>query len=76
MSLMLDGLGWLATGIFAGSYFFRQPTLTSRVQALAAMVWIGYGALLPSPPIVVANLIVALLAGYSSWRDRGSSTVT
>ncbi|MEW5978290.1 MAG: hypothetical protein AB1898_21040 [Acidobacteriota bacterium] len=68
---LLDTIGWTASGIFASSYFFKQPNQILRVQALAALVWIGYGILLKSPPIVTANLIVAVAASYSSFR-RGA----
>lgn len=38
-----------------------------RVQAAAALLWIGYGVLLDAPPVIVANLIVAAAALYSSF---------
>ncbi len=70
---MLDLLGWAATGIFAGSYLCRKPGALQRLQAVAAFVWIGYGFLIHARPIVVANVIVVVLAAYSSWRERGGS---
>jgi uncharacterized protein with PQ loop repeat len=72
---MPDGIGWLATAIFASSYFFKQPTTLRRVQAVAALAWATYGVLIHSLPIIVANVIVASLAvGSSLWRrplDQG-----
>ena len=65
---MLDWIGWLATATFAGSYFCKQPAALRRVQALAALLWIGYGALIRSLPVVVANVVVAVVAVYSSLR--------
>lgn len=76
MSPALDWIGWLATAIFAASYFCKQPAFMSRIQALAAIVWIAYGVLLSSQPMVVANLIVAVLAGYSSWRTGRSGSAS
>jgi uncharacterized protein with PQ loop repeat len=39
------------------------------VQAVAAIAWATYGALIHSLPIIVANVIVASLAiGSSLWR--------
>ena len=68
MSAALDWIGWLATATFAGSYFCKQPAALRRVQALAALLWIGYGALIRSLPVVVANVVVAVVAVYSSLR--------
>jgi hypothetical protein len=63
-----DWIGWLATAAFASSYFFKDAGSLRRVQALAAMLWIVYGLLLKAPPVVVANLIIAVLAIYSAMR--------
>jgi hypothetical protein len=67
---MIDLLGWLATAIFAGSYFLRQPSQLRVAQAAAACLWIGYGLLLRAAPVVVANLAVATLALVSLRRPR------
>jgi hypothetical protein len=66
---MLDSIGWLATAIFASSYFFKQPGTLRRVQALAALLWIAYGVLIHALPVIVANLVVAAVALYSSFRS-------
>ena len=63
---MLDWIGWVATAIFASSYFFKQPGTLRRIQAVAALLWIGYGVLIHALPIIVANLVVAAVALYSS----------
>ena len=63
---MLDWIGWVATAIFATSYFFKEPGTLRRIQALAALFWIGYGVLMHALPIIVANLVVAAVALYSS----------
>ncbi|MBA3974032.1 MAG: hypothetical protein C0504_07420 [Candidatus Solibacter sp.] len=61
----LDALGWTATAAFALSYAFRDPASLRKVQALAAMLWIGYGLAIQSMPVVASNLIVAALAVVS-----------
>jgi hypothetical protein len=68
--MMLDWIGWLATAIFASSYFSKQPGTLRRIQALAALLWIGYGVLIHALPIIVANVIVAVVALYSSIESR------
>jgi hypothetical protein len=42
------------------------------VQALAALLWIGYGIFIKAAPVVAANVAVALSAIYSSRRQSAS----
>jgi hypothetical protein len=37
------------------------------VQALAARLWVGYGVIIHAAPVIVANLVVANVAAYSSF---------
>ena len=64
---MINWIGWVATGVFAVSYFCRQPKMLRIVQAIAALMWVTYGFLIRAMPVVVANVIVALAAVYSSF---------
>ena len=68
MSLSL--VGWLATAVFASSYVFRQPVMLRRIQAGAALLWVIYGVAIDAVPVVVANLIIAGAALYSSFAQR------
>jgi hypothetical protein len=68
--MMLDSVGWAATAVFTTSYFVRKPSAMLRVQAAAACLWMAYGLAIRSTPIVVANLIVAVSALYSSFLNR------
>ena len=72
---MIGWIGWIATAVFAVSYFCRRPAAMRRIQALAAILWIGYGIAIKAPPVIVANLVVAILAIFSSFqrRDRSES---
>ncbi len=72
---MLDGLGWIATALFAASYFCKTSRAMRRVQALAALLWVGYGIWMNALPIIVANVIVAALAVYSDWKQPRFSSV-
>jgi hypothetical protein len=65
---MPDYIGWLATATFASSYFSKHPVRLRRIQALAALLWMSYGVLIHAIPIIMANLIVAVLAIFSSFR--------
>jgi hypothetical protein len=66
---MLDGLGWVATALFAASYFCKTSRAMRRFQAAAALLWVGYGVWMNALPIIVANLIVATLAVYSDLKQ-------
>jgi hypothetical protein len=70
---MLSSIGWVATAVFAGSYLCRDQGTLRRIQAAAAVLWVVYGALIGAMPVVVANLIVAGVALWSSLpRQRPS----
>jgi hypothetical protein len=64
--MSLDAMGWAATALSVASYFFREPAILRRVQAGASCVWIVYGIVIGSAPLVVCNVIVAAAAVYSS----------
>jgi Bacterial inner membrane protein len=65
--MIADWIGWTATATFLASYSCKDQRTLRRVQAAAALLWVGYGALLHAVPIVVANLLVAGVAVYSSF---------
>ena len=64
---MLSWIGWIATACFGLSYFFKKPATLRLIQAGAAILWISYGLLIHAMPVVVANVIVALAALYSTF---------
>lgn len=65
---LTDWVGWLATAVFVLSYRFRDQRTLRWIQALAAVLWVGYGLARHAMPVVVANLLVAGMAVYSSLR--------
>ena len=67
---MLEALGWIATVLFASSYFCKDQALLRRVQASAAMLWIAYGLAIRSAPVIASNVLVAAIAAYSSLERR------
>ena len=66
--MRLDWIGWVATALFASSYFCRRPMALRKVQAGAALVWVVYGIMIHALPVVVANLVVASVAVVSGLR--------
>jgi hypothetical protein len=69
-----DWIGWLATAVFLASYSCKDQQKLRLTQAAAALLWVGYGVLLHAVPIIVANLLVAGVAAYSSLSRRLQST--
>lgn len=68
-----DWIGWVATAVFLVSYSLKDQGKLRRVQAIAALLWVAYGAILHAVPIVVANLLVAGAAVYSSRNNKSVS---
>jgi hypothetical protein len=62
----IDWVGWMATAVFVGSYRFRDQRTLRWVQAAAAVLWVVYGLARGAMPVVIANLLVAGMAVYSS----------
>jgi hypothetical protein len=67
---MADWIGWFATAVFTTSYFFREPATLRRVQGLAALAWASYGVAIHALPVIVANVIVAGVAVWTSFVRR------
>jgi hypothetical protein len=67
-------LGWVATAIFAASYFYREASKLKKIQAAAACLWILYGMAIGAVPVIVANLIVAGAALYSALRPASQES--
>lgn len=61
-----DMVGWVATGVIVGSYMFKDQVALRRMQALSAVLWMSYGLLIHSAPVIVANIIVFVAAAFSS----------
>jgi Bacterial inner membrane protein len=68
MSHWVEGLGWTATGVFVGSYFFTRATALRGVQMLGALLWATYGLLIKAPPVIVANVLVFAAAAWTLLR--------
>jgi len=60
---MTDTLGWIATALFVGSYFFKPPALLRAMQMSGALLWIVYGAL-----IAIVSPLAFLSSNHSPLR--------
>jgi hypothetical protein len=68
-----DWIGWLATAVFMTSYLSKNPAMLRRIQALASCLWLSYGVMIHSVPMIVANALVAAVALYSSFSASKSN---
>jgi hypothetical protein len=66
-------IGWAATALTVSSYFCRNPRTLRMVQATAALVWICYGVVLRSNPVIAANVLVTAVAVWTTVRGPGST---
>jgi len=68
--LGIELLGWTATAVFVGSYFFSRPSLLRSVQMFGALLWVAYGVLISASPVIVANVLVFSAAAWSAFARR------
>lgn len=71
----IELLGWAATTVFVGSYFFARPSLLRCVQMSGALLWIAYGMLINATPVIVANVLVFSAAAWTALRKEPSKAV-
>jgi hypothetical protein len=62
----IELLGWAATCVFVGSYFFTRPSLLRSVQMFGALLWVTYGVLINASPVIVANVLVFSAAAWTT----------
>lgn len=60
----------MATAVFVTSYFFSKPTMLRGLQMLGAALWLTFGVLISSKPVIVANVLVFAAAGWTLRRAR------
>jgi hypothetical protein len=68
-----DMVGWIATAVFVASYFFSKPAMLRGLQMLGAALWMAFGVLIASKPVIAANVLVFAAAGWTLMRERGRS---
>ena len=71
---MIESLGWIATLVFVGSYFFKRPQTLRVVQMAGALLWVLYGLLIGAAPVVAANVLVCGAAAWTFTRPISTSS--
>jgi hypothetical protein len=69
----IELLGWAATAVFVGSYFFSRPSVLRSVQMVGAALWVTYGVLINASPVIVANVLVLSAAAWTAFRKVPAS---
>jgi hypothetical protein len=68
--LSIESIGWIATIVVVASYFFTNPLTLRLVQIGGASLWLAYGVVIDSAPVIVANALVLSAASWSVLRQR------
>ncbi|MGH8295703.1 MAG: hypothetical protein ACRETZ_09435 [Steroidobacteraceae bacterium] len=68
-----DMVGWVATAVFVASYFFSKPAMLRGLQMLGAALWVAFGVLIASKPVIASNVLVFGAAGWTLLRDRSAT---
>ena len=69
-SLFTESVGWIATAVVGASFFFDSPATLRKVQIVGALLWLSYGVVIASMPVIVANMLVFAAATWSLLRLR------
>lgn len=68
-----DAVGWMATSVFVASYFFSKPAMLRGLQMLGSVLWMIFGVLIASTPVIVSNVLVFAAAAWTLVRDWAAS---
>ena len=68
-----DSIGWMATAVFVASYFFSRPAMLRGLQMLGAALWMTFGVLIASKPVIVSNVLVFAAAAWTLVRQLVAS---
>ena len=63
-----DAVGWMATAVFVASYFFSRPAMLRGLQMVGALLWMTFGVLIASKPVIVSNVLVFAAAAWTLAR--------
>jgi len=63
-------VGWMATTVFVASYFFSKPSMLRLLQMGGSVLWMTYGVIIASKPVVAANVMVFAAAAWTVMRAR------
>lgn len=72
MEIFSASIGWFATAVVVASYFCKGERTLRAVQFIGAAMWMTYGVVINSAPVVAANVLVMAAA---AWTARPKRTI-
>ena len=68
----IEAIGWVAMAITIASFFFSEMKKLRTINFIGCLVWMLYGTLLVSAPIVLTNVAIGLT--HTLWFLRKEKT--
>ncbi len=70
MNNYTEYIGYLASLLVLVSFLMKNMTYLRLVNTLGCLVFIAYGALLPSIPIIITNAAIVIINSYYLLKGR------
>ena len=67
---MTEILGWIATAVVLLSFTVQDMRKLRMVNLVGCILWIGYGFILMSKPVIFVNISIALVHSYWLIKNR------
>ena len=67
---MTEVLGWIATAVVLLSFTVQDMRKLRLVNLVGCLLWIGYGFILMSKPVIFVNISIALVHSYWLIKNR------
>jgi hypothetical protein len=68
----IEAIGWVAMAITVSSFLFSEMKTLRIVNFIGCLVWMLYGTLLISVPIILTNMVIGLT--HAVWFMRKEKT--
>ena len=75
MNNYTEYIGYLASLLVLVSFLMKNMTYLRLVNTLGCLVFIAYGALLPSIPIIITNAAIVLINSFYLLKIRKKTTL-
>jgi hypothetical protein len=67
---MTEILGWIATAVVLLSFTVQDMRKLRIVNLVGCFLWIGYGFILMSKPVIFVNISIAVIHAYWLIKNR------
>ena len=64
MNTLIEVIGWIAMCITISSFFFQKMRTLRTINFIGCLLWMIYGTLLVSAPIVLTNVAIGLTHAF------------